>query len=404
MMKVLIVDSSDFDAYPPGGVKFYIRNFLKYAGAEMDISLAGLTTKPHEMGIGWSTRTINGRVYPFFPFYFTRPVSQGRRPIVPVRVGTMVGLWVNLYKILLRKFDVAYIHFPELVLPFVFPKKRIPVVFHLHGIIREAVTNSRYVWIRNGLVASIFEVINKIVLERVDRTLTISKEGKDLCISILPQNVHKFDVVPAAVDRMFFRPISNANVREELGFLDNDRVILFVGRLEPLKGLDLLLDAVYLLLKKNLNARLVLAGEGTQRNNLKCKAIRLGIDSWVTFLGEVEHDTTLPLLLNSADVFALPSIKGEGCPAAVLEALSCGVPVVSTPVGDIPHIVVNGKTGFIVKSREPASFAEALNQALQKKKELRPECLSMAERYSAESVTSKIMNHLKVVVEKGDGR
>jgi glycosyltransferase involved in cell wall biosynthesis len=392
-MRLLVIDGSDFESFPPGGSKYYIRNFLRFLDRAVDVSLAGITTDRNLLGRGWIRTTVVGRECAFYAFAWVPRLAEGEKPATPIRMRAFLGLLRRVRRVLLPGFDVAYVHFPELAFPLLYPSKRLPVVFHLHGVVDGAVPLSRYSWLRNRLVARIFREINRLVIERADRVMVVSEEGRELCHALAPRSASRTAIVPPSVDRGVFRPRDRRRCRLELGIDDTADVIVSVGRLEYGKGMDLLLEALALVEKKRGNVRLVVAGEGSMRRWLERRAADLGVGGRVRFLGEVDHERTLPVVLGAADVFVLAS-RSEGLPTVILEAMSCGIPVVSTAVGDIPKVVQDGRTGFLVRNRGPADLAAAVVQAISARDALSPSCQMVAEKYSADCVTAVILSHL----------
>ena len=131
--------------------------------------------------------------------------------------------------------------------------------------------------------------------------------------------------------------------------------LLFVGRLAPQKGVDILLNALALI---STGWRLRIAGDGPEREHLSALATTLGLADRVTFLGWTQRDA-LPELYRSADVFVFPSYD-EGMPNVVLEALASGLPIVATRIAGNDQLVVDGENGALVPPGNPAAFANAL--------------------------------------------
>jgi glycosyltransferase involved in cell wall biosynthesis len=138
-------------------------------------------------------------------------------------------------------------------------------------------------------------------------------------------------------------------------------MVLFLGRLEQAKGVFDLLEALASLRAAVPDVRLVCAGEG-DRAGVERYAERLGIADAVKFTGVV-GPSGKRALLESAAAFALPSYA-EGLPVSLLEAMSAGVPVVASPVGDIPEVVVDGVTGFLAAPGDTAALARSLRKLL----------------------------------------
>lgn len=163
-------------------------------------------------------------------------------------------------------------------------------------------------------------------------------------------------------------------------------VMLYAGRLEPVKGPDILLEAMPAIRKAVPDVRLWLAGEGSLRSHLEGRIAQLGLEGAVELLGQRDD---VDELIEAARLVVLPS-RGEGMPTLLLEALAAGRPVVATRVGGMPEVTRDGALAVLVPSGEPIAFAQACirvltDDGLRKRLELLgpPE---MQARYTPESV------------------
>jgi glycosyltransferase involved in cell wall biosynthesis len=147
-----------------------------------------------------------------------------------------------------------------------------------------------------------------------------------------------------------------AAIRREI----NQPIVLFVGRLVPYKGVDVLLEAL-----TGVDATALIVGDGPLRVTLEAQARRLGIASRVRFLGSVA-DGELAALYRGCDVFVLPSVtRQEAFGVVQLEAMAAGKPVVSTDVGTgVGWVNRDGETGYVVPPRDPAALREAIQRLL----------------------------------------
>ena len=170
-------------------------------------------------------------------------------------------------------------------------------------------------------------------------------------------------VIPPGVDLSRFRPMSKRQSREHLGY-GEEKNILFVGRLEPLKGLDVLFKAVASLEDTaSITVNVVGGDENSQeKTRLQDLARRMKLTESVRFIGSVGQDE-LPIHYNAADVCVLPS-HYESFGLAALEASACGRPVVASEVGGLPAIVQSGITGYLVPARQSDVMAERLCELL----------------------------------------
>ncbi len=175
-------------------------------------------------------------------------------------------------------------------------------------------------------------------------------------------------VIPGGVNLEVFAPRPRQLARAELGWSDSERVLLFVGRIQRLKGLEILLRAFAQL--GDPSARVVVVGgqpgtahETREIARLQHLVSRLGIESRVAFVGAVAHER-LPLYYSAADVTVMPS-SYESFGLVAVESLACGTPVVATRVGGLTSIVRDGETGLLVPWRDAELFAERLSLLLE---------------------------------------
>jgi D-inositol-3-phosphate glycosyltransferase len=175
-------------------------------------------------------------------------------------------------------------------------------------------------------------------------------------------------IIPGGVDLERFAPMPRAAARAALGLPANEKVLLFVGRIQRLKGLEVLLRAFATL--NDLDARLLVVGgqpgnsqETREITRLQHLAARLGIGARTTFVGAVAHER-LPLYYSAADTTVMPS-SYESFGLVAVESLACGVPVVATRVGGLSSIVRDGETGLLVPWRDAELFAQHLRRVLE---------------------------------------
>jgi D-inositol-3-phosphate glycosyltransferase len=176
------------------------------------------------------------------------------------------------------------------------------------------------------------------------------------------------DVIPGGVDLDRFAPLPRALARARLGLGPDQKVLLFVGRIQRLKGLEVLVRAFGRL--GDLDARLLVVGgqpgsshEAREISRLEHLVARLGIGDRTRFVGAVAHEQ-LPLYYSAADVTVMPS-SYESFGLVAVESLACGTPVVATRVGGLTSIVHDGETGLLVPWRDAEMFAERLRLVLQ---------------------------------------
>ena len=174
----------------------------------------------------------------------------------------------------------------------------------------------------------------------------------------------KISVVPCGVNLEQFKPLDKARARQYLGF-GNDKIILFVGRIDPLKGIDKLIKALpYLQNIQGLRLVVIGGGEHSQREieQLQKLACNLKIQDSVTFLGLVKHEQ-LPYFYSAADACVVPSYY-ESFGLVALESLACGTPVVATDVGNLKNVIRQGETGYVITDNFPHRLADKIASLL----------------------------------------
>ena len=166
--------------------------------------------------------------------------------------------------------------------------------------------------------------------------------------------------VRTGIDLGRYRPLDQGECRRKLG-LEDVPTVGIVATLRDWKGHDILFEAWPAIRREVPGVRLVIVGDGPYRDRLDAMVARLGIGESLRFVGHQENVTEW---LNAFDVFTLPSWGDEGVPQAIMQAMACGKPVVSTPVGAITEAVVADHTGLIVPPRDSAALANALIRVL----------------------------------------
>jgi D-inositol-3-phosphate glycosyltransferase len=175
-------------------------------------------------------------------------------------------------------------------------------------------------------------------------------------------------ILPPGVDHDMFRPGDRSEARKRLRLPSNRPLLLFVGRIQPLKGCDLAIRSLAELPGPFSNAELLVVGGPSgahgedELEKLHKLVDELGLESRVHFLGPKPH-AELPDHYRAADVVLVCS-HSESFALAPLEAQASGRPVIGTPVGGLSHLVREGRSGFLIHDRDPEAFAERLTRIL----------------------------------------
>lgn len=239
-------------------------------------------------------------------------------------------------------------------------KMNIPFVLTLHGdpqdnygsIIRRACLFPYCKYFLNRLLSSA-----KIIISPSRRFIMESrflKRYEDKVV-IIPHgvNIDEFEV-------SFPREIC----KQKLHLLSDEKVILFLGALAPYKGPDILLKAFGIVLKHNSNIKLIFAGDGTLKEELKEIAQKAGIDEHIRFVGFIKEKLK-PMYFNIADIFVLPStVTLEMFGIVNLEAMACSVPIIASEIGGIPDVIKDEENGLLVPPKDPEALAKAIIKLL----------------------------------------
>jgi D-inositol-3-phosphate glycosyltransferase len=223
--------------------------------------------------------------------------------------------------------------------------------------------------IKNSLGVGVEEPELRVASERqlamdCDRIIAATEREKTVLIEECGAPADRVGVVPCGVNLRTFHPIDRAEARTRTG-LGDGKIVLFAGRVEPLKGIDLLIKA-FADMPERTATRLVLiggdSGSAVEIEQLSGLSRELGIGNAVIFPGTVKHEL-MPYFYNAADVCVVPS-HYESFGLVALEALACGTPVVATDVGDLRNIIRHGETGYVVLDNSAASLSSRIAEVL----------------------------------------
>ena len=211
----------------------------------------------------------------------------------------------------------------------------------------------------------------KSVMDAADRIIAATAAECAQLESLYGVNHQKVDIIPPGVDVHHFYPIPQDEAKDAIGIPAKDRMALFVGRIEPLKGVDTLIKAMAIVKQTCKSFRcphyLVIIGGDPEGENdslsaemrrLQTLCQEMGLDEVVVFLGK-RGQSTLPYYYSAAEVLVMPS-HYESFGMVALEAMACGTPVIASRVGGLAFLVKDGETGYFVPSQDPQALAERL--------------------------------------------
>lgn len=229
------------------------------------------------------------------------------------------------------------------------------------------------------------------LIQQADRIITATAEERVQMIRYCGATPNQVHVIPCGVDLKLFVPQNRQQAREKLGLRQQQPVILFVGRLDPFKGPDLLLRAAAMMEE---DAQIVIVGGKLTGDpylqQLRALSAELKLSSRIRFLG-ARPQQELPMIYSAANITAMPSYH-ESFGMAAVESLACGTPVVATRAGGLTTVVRHGETGYLVP-RCPGFFAERLDTLLREPTLLEQMCRSARPsilQFSWKSVASQM--------------
>jgi D-inositol-3-phosphate glycosyltransferase len=197
------------------------------------------------------------------------------------------------------------------------------------------------------------------------RILAPTDREKENLVKHCHTPAEKIGVVPCGVNLDLFQPMDKAAARQRLGFDENESLVLYVGRFDPIKGIDRLLEAMAHLRHLKRLRLVIVGGDGpgtTEYQNLRQLCAKFGIQKSVHFVGRVEQNQ-LPPYYSAADALVVPSYY-ESFGLVGLESLACGTPVVASRVGAMEDIIENGKTGRVVADLTPRKLASSIEKII----------------------------------------
>jgi D-inositol-3-phosphate glycosyltransferase len=234
------------------------------------------------------------------------------------------------------------------------------------------------------------------------RIITATAPEKGELVRLYGAEANKISVVPCGVNTNLFEPQDMSNARHALG-LGGGKIILFIGRIEALKGIDNLVQAMSLLNWQTDAKLLVIGGdEHSQPEVFRLKEMtrQLGISESVEFLGTVSQ-CRLPLYYSAADVSVVASYYESFC-LVILESLVCGTPVVSTKVGVAPAVIRDGQNGYLVSGNSPESLAGGLAAVLRSAKMDRARIRQSAMEYDWGAIACKVEREYQSLLTSKD--
>lgn len=246
----------------------------------------------------------------------------------------------------------------------------------------------------------------KQVMAMADRIVAATPAEQKQLEDLYHVDPGKIVIIPPGVETSRFYPINPDEAREAIELGCDKKMLLFVGRIEPLKGLANLIRALAIIRKKGKCKRdcyclVVIGGDPESSSETMSSEMRkvkelcreLGMDDLVLFLGKRAQDT-LPYYYSAADILIMPSYY-ESFGLVALEAMACETPVVASQVGGLPYLVKDGETGFVVPGGDPEALVDPLNRLMndaELRERMGKQAAAHARKYAWELIAGQILD------------
>jgi len=280
----------------------------------------------------------------------------------------------------------------------------VPVVqmFHTLGLMKNRVARSP-----DEVEGSYRVEGERKVIQSADRLVVATPAEQSQLEFLYRTDTRKMITIPPGVDTSHFYPIPADEAKAVIGVPPQDRLVLFVGRIEPLKGIETMIRAMAYVHENRLlrdcpdcpHYLAVIGGDpnltnqemSSEMSRLQRLCRELGIDDLVIFLGKRSQDS-LPYYYSAAEIVIVPS-HYESFGMVALEAMACGTPVIASQVGGLAFLVQDGVTGYVVPDNDPAALGDRLAQLILNpdlRQKLGEQAVDYARDYAWENITIRM--------------
>lgn len=292
-----------------------------------------------------------------------------------------------------RGYDVVCVHNEPNVLLFVDKTPGQRIVLHMHN---------------DHLSIRMFRSLYRRMLKKVDHVICVSDYIRREALKHFPEYADRFSVAINAADTDVFKPYEEDATRALQGKLELDpgkRYLLYVGRLVPIKGVHVLIEAFSQVLRRHPDVRLLISGssffQGAAKTDYERELVELArpIADSIVFTGFLPHET-LKYLYSAADIVVMPSVWQEPCALVMFEAMASGTLLIGTTVGGVPEVVSDGHNGLLVPAGNVAELARALCGALEDPASMQRMAqagrATIVEKFTWDSLVNKVESALEL--------
>tara|TARA_R110000787_G_scaffold59922_3_gene135823 strand:- start:15226 stop:16359 length:1134 start_codon:yes stop_codon:yes gene_type:complete len=297
----------------------------------------------------------------------------------------------------LKNYQAVHVHRLYFAIPFILLKPNLKIVCSLHGR-TFSVFKSNYGNWKLKFVKPIFEFIERFSIKHIDFLVPVSQD-------VLNNFKEKYkdiekrplQIIGSMLNLKGFK-LQNSNYFQEIFGVKN-KYVLFIGRLADVKNIDFLIQLWSVKFQNQENIKLIIAGDGGDREKLKSLSNKVCLKNKPIFIGEIDPKQ-IPILISSSNICVLSS-KHEASPTVVKESLSCGIPIITNRVGDVDDFIVNEVNGFVVR-KDFESYYKAIKKLINKpllKEDIKLESKEKLYKCSVEYVSSQYSDIYKKLMK-----
>ncbi|MFH1613296.1 MAG: glycosyltransferase family 4 protein [bacterium] len=296
--------------------------------------------------------------------------------------ANFLSCWISIFLGVKKKLptikniDLIVLHHPQSALGAIISNKNIKKVYHFYSCWHKEwisllsckkskiIKYTFFIWLK--ILPQIMKYLQKYCLNKSNKIICLSEFSFKELTEIFQCPKEKIEIIPGGVDIEKFKPpIDKTIIKQKLQLPKNKKILLTVRRLVPRMGIENLIKAMSLITKECPNTFLVIVGKGNSLSYYQKIVENLKLTNQIKFTGFIK-DEYLHLYYQIADLFIIPTQELEGFGLVILEALSCGVPVIGTNIGAIPEILKKIDEKLIVKN----SLSETIINFLKQEKKM----------------------------------
>jgi len=388
MINVTTVYPTDPLGTVPGGVDTLIRDIIRCAPADFRYTLLGATTDPVARPARRWTRCLLGNTeFDFYPVYTIK--NPGRQPRFPATIRHLAPL---LGRRPSHPIDILESHRIEPLLPYL--RHPAPWFVFIHqnmANLRSGGSDIRWKYAPN-----LYARLENWLIPRFRGVFCVHEQAVMQYRQRFPDNAESIRFMPTWTNPDVFFPPDDAQrksmrstVLRRYNIDPAVRLLISVGRLDHQKNPNRLIRALSVLVEKGQELHVIVVGDGVLRQKTQALVAELGLRQYVSFAGLIPNHEVADFI-RGCDTLVLSS-DYEGMPVCAIEALACGVPVASTPVGEISKVVKDGVNGKIAIGFEVDHLATAVSECLANLERYRgPPCIDAASPYTPKQILAPV--------------